>query len=141
VQDPSIVPGVVAAVLILALAAVVLVVLALDRGPDPAETAATYEEAWDRLDFALLWRLSGPGMRDGRNQEDFVAAKREAYQDRTDLGGLVEHVSIERLDRAGGRARAVTRLRLRGGGDVTNEVRLGRHDGQWKVDDYRLGHR
>ncbi len=48
--------------------------------PGPADTAVAYEHAWDRLDFATLWNLSGPNLRDGRTRDQFVRDKLAAYQ-------------------------------------------------------------
>jgi len=136
--DPVVWPAFVVAAVVVGLAVAVLVVLALDRG-DPAETALAYEEAWDRLDFDVLWALSAPELRDGRTRADFVSAKRETYGARRDVGRLVARVRVDRLDSAGRRARAVTRLELRDGTKVVNELRLRRHGWRWVVHDYRLG--
>lgn len=137
-MEPSIAPGVVVAVLVVIAGVAVLVVLALDRG-DPADTAVAYEEAWDRLDFALLWNLSAPPMRDGRDREQFVADKGDAYGRRTDLSRLVERVRVERVDVIGRRARVVTVLHLRDGGEFRNEITMRRHAWRWAVDGYRVG--
>ena len=137
--SPTIVPLVVALVGVFALGIVLLVALGLERGPDPAEVAVAYERAWDALDFDLLWHLSAPELRDDRSRGEFVEDKRAAYAARSDLRGLLAEVEVEQLDRAGMRARAVTRVRLRDGGTSRHEVRLRRHAGRWAVDAYRLG--
>lgn len=137
-MEPSITPAVVVAALLLGLGVAVLVGLAIDR-PDPAETAVAYEGAWDRLDFDLLWRLSGPELRDGRPRAEFVAAKGELYRERADVAGLVERVRVDRLDVAGRHARAVTRLQLADGTEFHNEMRLRREANRWLVTAYRLG--
>ncbi|HLG00032.1 MAG TPA: hypothetical protein VI916_06150 [Acidimicrobiia bacterium] len=137
-MSPSIVPAVVVGVAILALAIAVLVALALDR-PDPAETALAYEEAWDRLDFDLLWRLSGPSLRDGRSRAEFIADKGERFAGRTDLAGLVVRVEVQDLDVIRTSARATTRLALRDGGEVHNQIGLRRTGNRWAVIAYRLG--
>lgn len=136
---PSLVPAIAAAAAVVLVAAALLVVLSIENGPDPGEVAVAYERAWDRLDFELLWVLSAPGMRDGRSRHEFVAAKRETYRQGRDVTGLVQGVRLERLDVVRRRARAVTRLELRDGGVMLNEVRLGRHGGRWAVEGYRLG--
>jgi len=136
--EPTIVPGIVVAVLVVLAGVAVLVVLALDRG-DPADTAVAYEEAWDRLDFDVLWALSAPSMREGRTRSEFLADKRAAYAARADLAGLVERVLVERVDEVGRRARVVTALRLRDGGTWHNELTMRRHAWRWVVDGYRLG--
>jgi hypothetical protein len=68
-----------------------LVVAAGKSGaPGPADTAVAYEHAWDRLDFATLWNLSGPTLRDGRTRDQFVRDKLAAYeQEAHGLAGLV----------------------------------------------------
>ena len=48
---------VIALVLLLCLA--VVVAIAKDRGPGPEDVAVSYEMAWDRFDFDVLWTLSG----------------------------------------------------------------------------------
>lgn len=135
--EPSLIPVVVVAAATLALSVAVLVVLALERG-DPAEVAVAYELAWDRLDFDLLWRLSAPELRDGRDRAAYTAAKREAYGEGAERG-LVRRAGVERLDRVGRRARAVTRLELGDGSVVRDELRLRRHQGRWAVESYRMG--
>lgn len=139
-MDPSVVPAVVVGVLVLAAGVLVLVALAVDRA-DPAETAVAYEQAWDRLDFDLLWRLSGPELRAGRSREEFAAEKEALYRQRADLAALVGGVRVEQLETAGRRARAVTVLELRDGGRFRNEIRMTREGGRWQVDAYRLGPR
>lgn len=138
--EPAVWPAIVVGALVLLLGVAVLVALGIER-PDPAETAAAYEEAWDRLDFDLLFRLSAPELRDGRERGEFVAAKGELYRERADLAGLVRRVEVERLDVARRHARAVTRLRLRDGGEFCNEMRLRRDATRWTVVSYRLGPR
>ena len=137
-MEPSIVPAIVVGVLILALGVAVLIALALDR-PDPAETAVAYEEAWDRLDFDLLWRLSSSELRDGRARQAFVADKGAQYRERVDLAGLIDRVEVETIDTVGQYARAETHLHLRNGEEFRNEMRLRREGNRWSVVAYRLG--
>lgn len=136
--EPTIIPAVAVAVVVVAFSVIVLVALATQR-PDPAETAMVYEQAWDDLDFELLWQLSSEEMREGRSEAEFVDAKREAYRQRTDLTRLVERVTVERLTADRDRARALTRLELRDGTSFHNEVRMVYREGRWLVDRYRLG--
>ena len=137
-MEPALWPVFVVGAVILGLGFFVLWALAADR-PDPAETALAYEEAWDRLDFDVLWRLSAPELREGRDRAAFVAAKGALYQERADLAGLVGRVVVDEVDLVGGHARAVTRLRLDDGTEVQNRVRLRRDGNRWSVVDYRLG--
>lgn len=136
-MDPSLVPAVIVAVLVIGFGVAVLVALALER-PDPAETAVAYEEAWDRLDFDTIWRLSAHELRDERTRDDFIADKQRRYQERGDLAGVLERVQVETLDTAGPHARAVTRLILRNGDQYRNELRLRREGNRWAVVQYRI---
>lgn len=137
-MEPSVIPAVVVAAVVVAAGVAVLVALALDR-PDPSETALAYEEAWDRLDFDVLWRLSSPELRDGRDRDAFVAAKGELYRARADLAGLVERVTVEQVETAGRLAAAVTRAELTDGSVLRNRMRLRRVGNRWQVVSYRLG--
>lgn len=137
-MEPALWPAVVLAATVVALAVAVLWALAVER-PDPAETALAYEEAWDRHDFDLLWRLSGPELRDGRSRDGFVAAKGELYRERADLSRLVERVEIRAVESAGRLARIGTRLGLRDGAFFDNEMLLRREGNRWAVVGYRLG--
>lgn len=123
---------------IVALSIAMLVCVARDRGPSAADTATSYEVAWDHLDFASVWTLSGPGLRDGLDRKAFVAAKHAVYRERPDLGRLVEHVTVDAV-RSGERTAAVaTRLQLSDGTVVRNEVGLIRRHGRWEVATYAL---
>lgn len=130
----------VAVVGILILLAIVgmVVAFALEPGPPPDEVATAYELAWDRLDFATIWTLSGPELRDGLPRERFVAAKQAAYAQQSGLGNLARHVAV--TDAAAGKAYALvhTRVDLRDGGSVHNELQLARRGGRWEVVSYRL---
>lgn len=134
--EPSWIPAVAVGAVVVAFGVAVLVALALDR-PDPAETAVAYEEAWDRLDFAGLWDLSGPELRDGRSRREFVAEKGARYRERADLAGLVARVEVLDLRSVGRRARVVTRLELHDGSEVRDEMRLRRDGNRWFVSSYR----
>ena len=115
-----------------------VVVLAREPGPSPAEVVEAYELAWDRLDFETLWSLSGPELRDGRSRPDFVADKRAAYARRPELGGLARDVALEEVVTGSDAAVVRTRLELRDDSVVRNELRLERRGGQWLVVGYEL---
>ena len=100
------------AVVILALVITLVVVIAKDRGPGPGEVAVAYELAWDRLDFESLYTLSGLELRDGLDRRGFITAKRGAYAQQRDLGGLVERVGIDQV--ADSRDAAVAIMSARG---------------------------
>jgi hypothetical protein len=65
--------------IIFALLIVMWIAFGLEPGPGPADVAIAYENAWDKLDFDLLFDLSGEEMRDGLHRAQFVAAKRAAH--------------------------------------------------------------
>jgi hypothetical protein len=115
-----------------------LVAVAIERGPSIGDLAVAYERAWDRLDFATLWAVSGPGLRDGLTRRQFLAAKRAAYARGDHPVGLVERTELDDVAVAGEVAVAHTRLALRDGNEVRNEVRMERRMGRWQVTDYRL---
>ncbi len=131
------VTAVTAAVVIMLCVALVIAV-ARDPGPPAGEVALAYEFAWDRLDFETLWSLSGPELRDGRSRHEFVADKRAAYARRQELGSLARDVVLEEVVTGSDVAVVRTRVELRDGGAVRNEVRLTRGDGRWRVVAYEL---
>jgi hypothetical protein len=107
--------------------------------PNPADTAVAYEHAWDRLDFATLWNLSGPTLRDGRTRDQFVRDKVAAYQhERRDLARLVRSVEPEKVDVNGPVARVLTRLQLHSGESVVDEMLLERVGPAWYVTAYHI---
>jgi hypothetical protein len=128
----------VVAVIVLALALSVVVVIAKDRGPGPGEVAVAYELAWDRLDFESLFTLSGTELRDGLDRRHFVAAKRSAYAQQHELGGLVERVGIDQVANSRDVAVAITSVELHDRDVVHNRVEMARRNGRWQVVAYRL---
>jgi hypothetical protein len=123
---------------VLALMIAVVVVIAKDRGPGPAEVAVAYELAWDRLDFESLYTLSGSELRDGLDRRGFIAAKRSAYEQQRDLGGLVERVGVDQVTNNRDAAVAITGVELHDGAVVHNRVEMTRRNGRWQVVAYRL---
>ena len=128
----------VVATLVLLLVVGVVVVYARDPGPTPVDIAIGYELAWDRLDFDTLWSLSGPGLRDGLDKRGFLAAKRAAYRERPELAHIAGAVHVDGVEESGDRAVVRTRLALRDGTVVRNEIGLDRNPLGWSVSDYRL---
>ena len=124
---------VVVLVLVIALAVAVIVGVAKDPGPVPIEIALGYEHAWQVLDFDVIYRLSGPEMHDGLRKADWIAAKRAAYANGSAIGHLVEEIAAEAELRKGDAAVVTTRLTLRDGSVVHNEVRLLRRSKAWDV--------
>jgi hypothetical protein len=126
------------AVLVLCVALVVAV--ARDKGPGPGDVAVSYELAWDRLDFATLWALSGTELRDGLDKHAFIAAKGAAYEQQHTLRGLVGHVAIDdvAVTSGGENALVTTRVELRDGKVVHNAVQLARRQSRWQVVAYQL---
>jgi hypothetical protein len=125
-------------VIILGLALAVVVAIAKDRGPGPGDTAVAYELAWDRLDFESVFTLSGSELRDGLDRHGFIAAKRAAYEQQHQLGGLVDRVGVDQIVSVGDAAVVVTRVELTDHTVVHNRVELARRNGRWQVVVYRL---
>ena len=110
--------------------------------PSPADTAVAYEHAWDRLDFATLWNLSGPTLRDGRTRDQFVRDKVAAYAlEAPGLAGLVRSVYPEKVDINGPVARVLARLDLHSGESVVDEMLLERIGPAWHVTAYHISMR
>lgn len=124
--------------IVLALAVAVVVVIAMDRGPGPGEVAVAYELAWDRLDFESLFTLSGTELRDGLDRRGYIAAKRAAYAQQHELGGLVERVGVDQMANTGDAAVAITAVELHDQSVVHNRVEMVRRNGRWQVVEYRL---
>jgi hypothetical protein len=124
--------------LVVGLAIALVVAVAKNPGPTPTEIALGYEHAWDLLDFDVVYRLSGPELHDSLTKADFVAAKRAAYSGGRGLGNLVEETVAEAETQRGDSAVVMTRLTLRDGNLVHNEVRLLRRSRAWQVVAYEL---
>jgi len=126
------------AVVIFALVITLVVIFAREPGPTPTDIAISYELAWDRLDFETLWALSGPELRDGLDKREYVAAKRQAYEGRQELRNLAEHVDIDDANVGIGHAAVRTRVTLRDGAVVRNDVVLTKRSATWVVTGYQL---
>jgi hypothetical protein len=129
-------PIVVAVVLVFVLLGILWTAFAKESGPAPADVALAYETAWDRLDFDLLYDLSGDELRDGLRRDQFVAAKRAAYA-KHDAGYLGAAVEVEEAVATGQTALVVTRVTT-GEGSVRNNVLLERRAPGWTVVKYSL---
>ena len=116
----------------------VVVAIAKDRGPVPDDVAVSYEMAWDRFDFDVLWTLSGSELRDGLDRHEFVDAKRAAYANQRALSELGADVTIEDSAVRGDEAMVTTCVALRDGSAVHNHVQLARRTGRWQVVGYQL---
>jgi hypothetical protein len=125
-------------VIVIALAFAVVVAIAKDSGPGPGEVAVAYELAWDRLDFESIYTLSGIELRDGLDRGKFIAAKRAAYAEQHQLGGLVERVGIDQMANNRSAAVAITDVELRDDSVVHNRVEMVRRNGRWLVVAYQL---
>jgi hypothetical protein len=128
----------VVSLIVVALVFALVIAVARDPGPGPNEVATAYELAWDRLDFDALWTLSGSELRDGRLRRAFITDKRNAYAGKRELRGLAARVELEAGTRDADDATIVTRVELRDGGVMRNQLRLARRDGRWLVTDYTL---
>ena len=124
--------------LVLVLAVTTVVLYARDPGPSPVDVAIGYELAWDRLDFQALWALSGPELRDGLDRDGFIAAKSAAYAGRDELVHLAGQVDVDGVEISTEHATVHTRLTLRNGTVVHNDVELTRRSTGWSVSAYSL---
>ncbi len=111
-------------VLVLALVVAVIIGVAKDPGPTPVEIALGYEHAWEVLDFDALYRMSGSELHDGLRKADWVAAKRTASAAGAAVAHLVEDVAADEELVEGDAAVVTTRLTMRDGSVVHNEVRM-----------------
>jgi hypothetical protein len=125
---------------VISLCIALVIAVAHDTGPGPGDVAVSYELAWDRLDFQVLWTLSAAELRDGLDHEGFIAAKRTAYEQQRALRGLVEHVAVDDVSVTSGREAALvtTRIGLHDGSVVRNRVQLVRRNARWQVAAYTL---
>jgi hypothetical protein len=126
------------AVVIFALVITLVVIFAREPGPTPTDIAIAYELAWDRLDFDTLWALSGPELRDGLDKREYIAAKARAYEGRHELRDLGDHVDIDEANVGIGHAAVRTRITLRDGAVVRNDVVLTKRSAMWVVTGYQL---
>jgi hypothetical protein len=137
--QPTLLPITFLLVFTLAAAAWLVVAVGMMGSPGPADTAVAYEHAWDRLDFATLWNLSGPNLRDGRTRDQFVRDKVAAYRGEDQgLAGLVRSVQPDRVDVNGPVARVLARLELHSGETVVDEMLLERIGPAWHVTAYQI---
>lgn len=139
--SPTLVPLVVVSVLVMVFGAALIYFIGRGTGPGPADTAVAYEHAWDRLDFATLWALSSPRLRDGRGKTRFVRDKEEAYRAEGGLRHLISAIRPERVEVNGPTARVLARLELRDGQEVVDEMLLEREGTDWRVTAYHLARR
>jgi hypothetical protein len=124
--------------LIVLLCIALVIAIAHDRGPGPADTAVSYELAWDRLDFEAIWNMSGIELRDGLGRKEYVAAKRIAYATQGALGGLAADVVVDDVAATEDTAVVVTRIELHDGSTVGNQLQLARRHGRWFVVAYQV---
>ncbi len=137
--EPTIVPILALLVFTVGITVWLVVAVAKAGAPGPADTAVAYEHAWDRLDFATLWNLSGPNLRDGRTRDQFVRDKVAAYEgEGPGLAGLVRSVEPEKVDINGPVARVLACLELHSGERVVDEILLERIGPTWHVTAYHL---
>jgi hypothetical protein len=137
--NPTIVPIMLLLAFTVGMTIWLVVAVGKSGAPGPADTAVAYEHAWDRLDFATLWNLSGPTLRDGRTRDQFVRDKLAAYeQEAHGLAGLVRSVHPEKVDINGPVARVLARLELHSGESVVDEMLLERIGPAWHVTAYHI---
>ncbi len=126
---------VIAMVMILGLLVFAWVSIGREPGPAPADVAIAYERAWDELDFALLFDLSGEELRDGMKRDRFVKSKRAAYADGHARIGA--DVRVETTIAGNQTALVVTEVAAHGG-SVRNNVILEKRSNGWVVVGYTL---
>ena len=124
--------------LVLLLCLAVVIAIAKDRGPGPEDVAVSYEMAWDRFDFDVLWTLSGTELRDGLDRHEFVEVKQAAYANQRALSELGADVTIEESATSRDDAVVATCVALRDGTEVHNHLQLARRSGRWQVVAYQL---
>lgn len=123
--------------------AMLFVAIARESGVSPAETAVAYEAAWDRLDFATLYDLSGIELRDRLDRRSFVAAKKALYADLPERGRLLARVEVEQVETPADvppdtpRVAVTTRVTT-SDGVIRNDLVLERRSQRWVVVVYAL---
>jgi hypothetical protein len=130
-------PLLISAVIIVALLFVMWIAFAKDPGPGPADVAIAYETAWDRLDFDLLYDLSGEELRDGLRRDAFVQAKKSAYAASGSTGRLGARVDVEDVVSTQQTAVVATRVTT-DDGPVRNRVLLEKRSTGWMVVGYSI---
>ena len=123
---------------VFALLVLMWVAIAKDRGPGPDDAALAYETAFDRLDFSMLYDLSGDELRGGLDRSEFVAAKRSAYGALADQGGPASRIEVESSVANDETAAVATRVAALGGDELRNQLLLERRGGRWVVVGYSL---
>jgi hypothetical protein len=130
-------PLAIAGGIIVALVFVLWIAFGTEPGPGPADVAIAYETAWDRLDFDLLFTLSGEEMRDGLRREQFIRAKRAAYAGAGARGRIGARVEVEDLVSTDQTAVVATRI-TSDEGSVHNRVVLEKRATGWMVVGYSI---
>jgi len=118
-------------VVLVGLAVALVVAVALDHGPSPADVAVSYELARDRHDAQSLWAASAATLRAGRHRHDFVAET-----DRELAGapqGLVREVVVEDEYAGVSDASVLTRVVRRDGTTSQRRTRCTQERGSWRV--------
>jgi hypothetical protein len=128
---------VVACVVVGVLLVFMWIAIGLEHGPAPEDVAVAYERAWNELDFGLLYDLSGIELRDGMRREQFVAAKRAAYESAQSPRRWVADVQVESSMTGNETALVVTKVAVEGG-EVRNNLGLERRSTGWVVVSYAL---
>lgn len=121
--------------------AALFVAVAREPGVSAVDTAIAYEAAWDRLDFATLYDLSGDELRDGLDRRSFVAAKEAVYERVPEHGRLlarVDAVEESSADGAEGPVVGVVTRVTASDGVISNDVTLERRGNRWVVVGYAL---
>jgi hypothetical protein len=122
--------------LVFVLLGILWTAFAREKGPAPQDVAIAYENAWDQLDFDLLYDLSGDELRDGLGRKQFIATKKAAYEPGAH-GRLGAEVAVEESVSTGQTAIVVTRVTTPEG-SVRNHVMLEHKPAGWLVVKYSI---
>ena len=128
-------PLLIALLVVLALLFVLWIAFGMEPGPGPADVAIAYENAWDRLDFDLLYDLSGAELRDGMNRDRFVATKKAAHAQHA--GHVGANVKVDDVVSTAQTAVVITSVSTNEG-TVHNRVLLEKRSPGWTVVSYAL---
>jgi hypothetical protein len=130
-------PLAIAGGIVIALLFVMWIAFGTEPGPGPADVAIAYENAWDHLDFDLLFDLSGDELRDGLRRDDFIAAKKAAYAGTDTPGRLRARVEVEDVVSTAQTAVVATCVTT-DEGSVHNRVLLEKRSTGWMVIGYSI---
>ena len=125
-------------IIVLALAVAVVVVIAKDRGPGPVRSRWPTSWRGTASTSSRSTRSRGRSCATASTGAAFIAAKRSAYAQQHELGGLVDRVGVDQVANRRDAAVAITAVELHDHAVVHNRVEMARRNGRWQVVAYRL---